>query len=337
MKPIARTFALLLPFVWTGCLDRHAGGTSTETENAVVARSFLVDSVLPHADLPVDEPVVATLRLDSSLFDFSASRPDGKDLEIARMDGKAIPFEIVFWDPAASRGRLRARIDTSLRGHDARLQVRSGLSPATRFSSTAVWAGIPSARRLAWNSALVDDFESGNLLNSRLPVSSFWFLGGSLTASGSAPANSGRTGTSLHLVCSPGQCGSDRALLTATMLANSPRSFRALDSIEFWTRGSGSVWIAFESLDSVQMGRMQRGRLDSLQPRRCWTSKTLDTTWRRWSIKPSEFDDADGLSGNVGWPALRDSINYLTVLLQNGSELWIDDIRLHGIELDDLR
>lgn len=337
MKRTIRTFALLLPFAAAGCLDERIGGTSTETENAVVARAFLVDSVLPETDLPADEPVVATLRLDSSRFDFSASRADGKDLEVARMDGQPIPFEIAFWDPAISRGRLRVRIDTSLRGSDTRLQVRSGLSPATRFSSTAVWADIPSARRLAWNSALVDDFESGNLLYNRLPVSSFWFLGGSLTASGSAPANGGRTGTSLHLVCSPGQCGTDRTLLTATMLANSPRSFRALDSIEFWTRGSGSVWIAFESLDSVQMGRMQRGRLDSLEPRRCWTSRTLDTTWRRWSIKPSDFDATDGLTGNVGWMALRDSINYLTVLLQNGSELWIDDIRLHGIELDDLR
>lgn len=337
MRRATQTFCLFLSLAVAGCLDERVGGTSTETENAVVARSFLVDSILPHADLPADDPVVATLRLDSSRFDFSASRPDGKDLEIARMDGQAIPFEIVFWDPASSRGRLRARIDTSLRGHEARLQVRSGLPPAARASSSAVWKDIPWSRRLAWNSALVDDFESGNLLNNRLPVSSFWFLGGSLTASGSAPAGSGRTGTSLHLVCSPGQCGTDRTLLAATMMANSPRSFRTLDSIEFWTRGSGSVWIAFESLDSVQMGRLQRGRLDSLQPRRCWTSKTLDTTWRRWSIKPSEFDDADGLSGNVGWPALRDSINYLTVLLQNGSELWIDDIRLHGIELDDLR
>lgn len=337
MKPALKASALLLSFALVGCLDERIGGTSTETENAVVARAFLVDSILPNADLPAHEPVVATLRLDSTRFDFSASRADGQDLEVARMDGKAVPFEISFWDPANSRGRLRVRIDTSLRGPDSRLQVLSGLSAAQRSSSTAVWQGIPWARRLAWNSALVDDFESGNLLNNRLPVSSFWFLGGSLTASGLAPANSGRTGTSLRLVCSPGQCGPDRALLAATMMANSPRSFRSLDSIEFWTRGSGSVWIALESLDSVQMGRLQRGRLDSLQPRRCWTSKTLDTTWRRWSIKPSEFDAADGLSGNVGWSALQDSINYLTVLLQNGSELWIDDIRLHGIELDDLR
>lgn len=337
MNLAIRTFALILPFAATGCLDERIGGTSTETENAVVARAFLVDSVLPRTDLPADEPVVATLRLDSSRFDFSASRADGQDLEIARMDGQAIPFEIAFWDPMNSRGRLRVRIDTSLRGTDERLQVRSGLSPANRASSTAVWAGIPSARRLAWNSSLVDDFESGSLLHNRLPDSSFWFLGGSVSASGPAPANAGRTGTSLHLACSPGQCGTDRTLLAATMLANSPRSFRSLDSIEFWGRGPGHVWITFESLDSVQMGRLQRGRLDSLQPRRCWTSRTLDTTWRRWSIKPSEFNTADSLSGNVGWTALRDSINYLTILFENGSELWIDDIRLHGIELEDLR
>jgi len=337
VKRTIRSLALLLPLVGAGCLDERLGGTTTETENAVVARSFLVDSTLPVGPLPANEPVVATLRLDSSRFDFSASRPDGQDLEVARMDGVAIPFEIAFWDPTTSRGRLRVRIDTSLRRSDSRLQVRSGLSPAERASSDSVWAGIPSERRLAWYSSLVDDFESGTTLHNRLPDSSFWFLGGSLVASGLAPANSGRNGSSLHLTCLANQCDTGRALLAATLLANSPRSFRSLDSIEFWGRGSGRIWITLESLDSVQMGRLQRGRLDSLQPRRCWTSRALGTSWQRWSIKPSDFAAADSLSGNVGWLALRDSINYFTILLEGGSEMWVDDIRLHGVEPRDLR
>jgi len=34
---------------------------------------------------------------------------------------------------------------------------------------------------------------------------------------------------------------------------------------------------------------------------------------------------------------VRDSVNYVTFLVQGGSQLWLDDIRIHGIDRDDLR
>jgi hypothetical protein len=327
----------LLPMLVAGCLDERSAGTSTETENAVAARTFPVDSVLPPNCNSADHPVVATLRLDSSEFDFSTSRADGKDLEVSRTDGRAIPFEIVFWEPSAKQGRLRVRIDPSLRAPGARFQVRAGLPPAARASDAAVWEGIPAELRTLWNSVLVDDFESGNLLRNRLPDSSFWYLGGALMSSGSAEAGSSRTGKCLHVTCATGQCAVDRTILAATLLANTPRSFHSLDSIEFWARGSGRLWITLESLDSIQLGRVSRGRIDSLEPRRAWTSRILGGDWTRWSIRPTDFDSADGIAGNVGWAALRDSINYLTFLVDNGTEIWIDDIRLHGLVPDDLR
>jgi len=337
MNSRIRTFAALLPLAATGCLNERLAGTSTETENALAARSFSVDSVLPANDLPPDVPVVATLRLDASKFDFATTRADGQDLSVAGPDDKRIPFEVVYWDPAHSRGRLRVRIDTALRKPGSRFEVRSGLPPAARASSEEVWARIPSEQKLSWTSVMVDDFEGGSLLHNRLPNASFWYQGGFAPVSGLAQNIAGRSGSSLHQGCTIGQCDTSRTLLGATLLANSPRGFRSLDSIELWARGSGRIWIALECLDSIQMGRMQRGRLDSIETRRTWTSRTLDTSWHRLSIRPGDFDAPDGQNGNVGWTALRDSVNYFTFLLEKGTDVWIDDIRLHGILAEDLK
>ena len=281
--------------------------------------------------------MVATLRLDSADFDYSKSRLDGKDLDVVRSDGQSIPFEIVYWDPLASKGRLHVRIDPSLRAPGTRFSLRSGLPAAPRSSETAVWEGIPPERRLLWNTTLIDDFESGDLLHTPLPVSSFWYMGGYLPASGLAKADSNRIGSSLHLACVVGQCTNKKGLLGATLLATEPREFRSLDSLELWARGSGRLWIALESLDSIQLGRLQRGRLDSVQTRRTWTSFALTTRWQRFAVSPSTFDSATGLEGNIGWNEIRDSINYLTILLENGSDVWLDDIRLYGILPADLK
>lgn len=337
MKRVLGCLALAAPLVCVGCLDDRHAGTSTETENAVAARLFPVDSVLPDLFNAAEHPVVSTLRLDSAGFDFSNSRPDGMDVEVSRPDGQAVPFEIVYWDPTAAIGRLRVRIDPTLRTPGSQIRLRAGLPPENRASSASVWEGILPGFRTAWNSVLVDDFEGGDLTHSRLPISSFWYLGGYLPASGLAKADSGRTGNSLHLACVVGQCTNQKGLMGATLLASSPREFRSLDSLELWARGGGRLWVALESLDSIQMGRMQRGRIDSIQTKRAWKSFDLTARWSRVSITPADFQAPDGLEGNVGWSAIRDSINYLTILLENGSDVWIDDIRLHGIVPDDLK
>lgn len=337
MKTSARLLALSLLPLGSGCWEQRHSGTSSETENAVAARVFAVDSVLPEAFNAPEHPVVSTIRLDSAGFDFSVSRPDGRDLEVSRLDGRTVPFEIVYWDPLVHRGRLHVRIDPSLRDPGSKFRLRAGLSPASRASSEQVWEGIPVRFRTAWNSVLVDDFEGGDLQHTRLPISSFWYMGGFLPASGLAKADSGRSGNSLHLACVVGQCTNQKGLLGATLLASDPRPFRSLDSLELWARGGGRLWIALESMDSIQLGRVKRGRIDSVQTKRAWTSINLTSGWQRIALTPASFDAPDGVAGNVGWSAIRDSVNYLTLLLENGSDVWLDDIRLHGIVPDDLR
>jgi hypothetical protein len=110
-----------------------------------------------------------------------------------------------------------------------------------------------------------------------------------------------------------------------------------MDSIVFQARGSGRVRLSLEHLDSSQIQLVYQGRLGELHPSRTWTSRTLYAGWSRIALRPADFDAADGLSGNVGWSGVRDSINYLTFFIEGGSEMWLDDIRFHGIVRGDLR
>lgn len=332
-----RMLAVLTALAMAGCQEERSAGTTTETENAVSARAMRVDSLVSAPDRPAWAPFVATLRFDAGNFGFDQSGDSGLDLDVRGPDSLPIPFETVFWDRAARRGRLNVRVagDELLPG--ARLLLFWRLPAARRSDRAATWAGIPDSQKLSSTTSLVDDFEGGSLLRNRLPYASFWFTGGSMSQSGLAASGSGRGGNAYHLACNPGQCDTGRVLLAATLLASSPRCFRSLDSVVFWARGSGKVRMAFEGVDSAQMQLIIRGRLDSLQPRRAWCARPLDTAWKRIALRPSDFDPADGKGGNVGWTALRDSVNYITFLIEGGSELWLDDIRLHGVAPGDLR
>jgi len=278
MKRTARLLAILPFLVLAGCFEDQSAGTSTETENAVSARSILVDSVVDSGDLTFPGPTVAVLRFDAGNFDFTRTDDSGRDIDVQTYQGNPIPFEIVDWDRVAARGRLDVRISGPLLVPGARFLLRWNQPLSRRSDPFAVWAGIADSQALSLNSVLVDDFEGGSTLHNRLPDSSFWYIGGALPQSGLAAAGSGRSGNALELVCATGQCDTGRVLLAATLLASSPRSLRSMDSLEFWARGSGTVWVSLEHMDSLQLLLIQQGKLDSLQPKRAWASHVLDTS-----------------------------------------------------------
>lgn len=308
-----------------GCQAERSTGTTTETENAVAARTIPVDSILSSDERPLAGPAIATLRFNANNFDFAKSMDSGRDLSVNRLDGSIVPFEIVHWDRAAYQGRIHVRIDGPLLLlPNSKFEFRWNLPKAHREDSDAVWAGLDDNQRLFANSVLVDDFEKGNLLKNRLPDSSFWYIGGSLPPSGIFAAGQGRQGSAVRVSCFTGQCDTGRVVLAATLLAKTPRSLRAMDSLVFWTRGTGRIWIAMEHMDSARIVR-------------AWTSRSLDSAWKRILIRPSDFDVPDGHPDNIGWTALRDSINYVTFLIEGGKEMWIDDVRLHGITPGDLK
>lgn len=304
-----------------GCGDIRSAGNSTETENSVMARSISVDSILDAGNHPLDVPTIATLRFASTNLDFSQVDSEGRDLVLETKSGSPVPFQIVFWDKTIARGLLRVRLDTSLLAPGSRFLFRWGQGLARRSDSTAVWTGIGDSQRVAVTSVLVDNFERG-VLNNQLPDTSFWFIAALGSGTGLAPAGEGRSGSALRLVVSSPQT-SGQYVLASTLLAPTPRSFRAMDSVVAWVRGTGKVRIAMEHMGGSGI-------------QRAWAARSLTPDWQRVCVRPQDFDSAEG-SGNIGWTGVRDSINYVTFVIEDGSELWVDDVRIHGIVRGDLQ
>lgn len=309
-----------------GCSDGRVVGNSSETENTLTAQSLPVDSLLPAWNRPVASATVATLRLDASNFDFSRSDSVGSTVAVERQDGTPIPFERVFWDKLSARARLRIRIDTPLLAKGARIVLACARPSAERSDPAAVWSALPDSQKLALASVHVDDFEGGSMQNL-LPLPHTWYRGMSDSAKvnwftlGSAGA--GRSGNAIGIGYSASYL-TGRYALIGTELGSGPCSLRSLDSLVAWVRGSGTLAIAFDNLTGAGN-------------KKAWKRFQLDTAWRRVRVRPEDLDTADGIGGNIGWANVRDSVTNLTFLVMGGSEVWIDDVRLHGIDRDDLR
>lgn len=320
---MSRIFGLAAPLLvgamCTGCGDdnRLSGGTS-ETENVVIA----IDSVLPEWNRPGDRTTIATLRLTAARIDFPATDSLGRDIAVERLDGSPIPFEIVFWNKPGAQGRIRARIDTSLASPGSALRVSWNQAIARRSSPENTWAGISDSQRLAINSVLIDDFEDGDL-RSLVTNRSRWSLDAydSLLVDRSVVFDPSRNGSSMRLRCSSLVKGKGYALTQIALGA--PRSLRSMDSVVFWARGPSKVAIAF-SKNIPDLGV------------KAWKHVTLDSSWKRIVVTPTTFNRVDSIGGNFGWNVVRDSVTHLGFFVSEGTDLWIDDPRIHGIDRQDL-
>lgn len=327
MKRAGTLIAILLPLL-TGCFDDPVAGGTVETENTVAARTISVDSLLSPWSRPFSIPTVATLRLDSSNIPFGKMSSSGLDLSVERVDGEPLPFRVVVWDKRAFLGRIQVHLDPSLQRKDSKFKLRWGLKDSIRSDSQAVWSGISESQRFLLNSVLVDDFEDSSL-KSPLPNTGWWYSSNTDSATVSSPrlvdALRNRMGRALQITYSAPPSPSQYALLGLVLTA-APRSLRTLDSMVFWARGTGRVSIAF----------------DRFQPnisKKAWLTKALDSNWTRICIQPHQLDPAAplGEDENVGWEGVRDSVTNLSFFLRGGTSFWIDDIRLYGVNRDDLQ
>ncbi|MBK8803026.1 MAG: hypothetical protein IPN71_13420 [Fibrobacteres bacterium] len=307
-----------------GCAFDRSAGNSMETENSVSARTLSVDSLLI-SNLVFDTGLtIATLRLDSGNFDFARTDSAGHGIGFARESGTAIPFEVHFWDARAKLGRVRVRIERDLRFSKSRILMQAGWgSRGPTSDSLNTWKGISANQQQKLTSLLVDDFEDANV-TTRLPIPSSWragtVMGYTYTNPVNVPASRGRTGQAMYFSYT---APSPEYGVVATPI-NGPRSLRGLDSLVFWARGNGKVRVAFEHLTGNSGPKS-------------WTTRALDTAWTRYRILPQDLDSPDGIASNVGWLAVRDSVTDLSFITQGGSEIFLDDIRLHGITPIDLR
>lgn len=323
--PPARAFLFTFAALLIGCADDRSAGGTTETDNMLAARTFDVDSLLGEGNASGKATTIAMLRLNTSNALFDSTSPKGADLAVETIDRVPIPFRVVYWDKQASIGRIEVRIAPALQGSKHRIRLRWDLKDSVRSDSTAVWRGISSSQRLALTSVLVSDFEQ-NSLQTLLPVPGPWTTNfGGDSASISDPevvlADAGRDGRAIHVsYTAPIKVSYARL---GVPLGNRPYILRSLDSIEFWARGAKTiVTVAFEC--------------NTVSNKKAWTPRYPDSTWKRFTVRPSELDSPSVNGGNVGWLGVRDSVTHLGFFVAQGNQAWFDSIRLHGIAREDL-
>lgn len=318
------------------CADRDmvAGGTGTGTDNVVTARSLSlsIDSAMDPSQGSTSSPVPLLLRLDSSNFRFQDARDDGADLRPSLPDGRPLPFVLRDWDKAARRASLWVRIDSFRRKTGDRVVLKWGDSDTTAGSAPVeMWRGVPDSVRLSRASLLLTDFESGTG-NVQLPCRCNTFYTGE-TVSGAlvlplthskidsaiAPAGNGRSGRALHVVYST--TGLNYGLI-GTKLGRAPNRLAGLDSLVLWIRGKGMIRLALENSTDTASGS------------KAWLSIRPDSAWKRYAIRPVDFNPPAATAR--GWDAIKDSVNTLSFFFHDGGEMWIDDIRFHGLTSSDI-
>lgn len=282
---------------------------------------------------PLASNTVLTLKLDSSTFDFSQAQPDGRDIRLLNAAGELLEIQRVRWDTLTRKAVLRLRIHKYSDTLDNWV-LKWGNEHAIEPGNPNVWAGLSDSLFLALNSVEVSDFENQSSQNT-LPypiMKSSWYTGVSEKATISpsidsnfvdalVPADSGRSGTAAHFTY---KADYPEWALIGTRLGPGPRSLSTLDSIVFWFRGNGNYSVTFENLDTIRT-------------RKAMYNGITNSSWTRIRVRPKDLIAADSIGGNYGWNFVKDQITHLTFFASNGSEFWIDDIRMFGISRDDLK
>ena len=325
MKPCAKPLLAAFLVLFWGCGDDRSAGISFETEN-VSARAVLdVDSIAPPAQRLGWYPYVATVRLDSSMIDID-SASGGANLVVEQMDRTPVAFAIQRWMPAEGWARIVVRLEGDLLAGGRKLVVRNDDKRLHNADLAAVWAWIPDSLRNSWTSVLLDDFEHGALTNL-LPNQAVWSTrkadSATMTTPTLVPAGLGRSGTAVRFEYDAPLSRNDYVLFQTT-LAPHPVNFGGLDSIVFWTRGTGILSL---SLDHNWKGGSSK----------TWMHDDLDTVWTRWRVRPQDFDPPSQSAGNKGWESVHDSITHITFFATGSGYVTIDDIRIHGLNRDDFR
>lgn len=324
--------ALLAALLLAGCgEDRAAGNNGTSTDNVLTAR-ISIDSVAFALARPDTGAYPLLVRLDSGAVRHDLTLPAGADLSVRFDDDSPAVFAVREWDRTSRLASVWVKIPRPLLGRNRQLRISYGDGVPRSLSDTqAVWKGVSPTLRRNLTSLVLADFEQDSLLTPLPCACNRWYANASpgtnlLTPAPGKPIESaivadptGKRTWVLHMSWN-GPVG--HWVLAGTRLGTRNHRLRTLDSITLRARGSGVLRVALED-----------GR-DSSERSKAWAPVTLEPEWKRVVIRPSDFDPPD--QWNYGWFAVRDRVNTFTLFGQQGTDLWVDDVVLHGVGPQDL-
>lgn len=293
-------------------------------------REIEMEEVASDWMLPLADTTIVFVRLDSN-FNFSESMINGNDLRFTDLNGNVLRSKIVSWDDSLMNAKIMVRLE----GSDGigSIQMHWGRKASADINDTNIWEGIPDSLMQAINSITLIDFESGKL------ESAFKYADGTtrewyykpqeatVTVTPSVDniedafvKDDARGGTVFHWAAT----SENKSLwsMIGSRINQHPANFSGLDSASFYAKGTGELGFVLEVLDEPT------GKVKYVD--------TLTGEWKRYSLTPEDFVEGDGKYGNMGWDFVRPRTTTFMLWVVGNAEIWLDDIRLYGINRDDL-
>ncbi len=301
-------------------------------ENAI---RFMPSELISDWMRPLSFPTVLVLRLDTTNFDFQKAAKDGSDIRLYDGAGDLIPFEIDGWDTTLNSATLNIRVENAADTVRPWL-LTWGDKKAAKLKDVNVWKGLGDSLVAALNSVEILNFESGtkyNALPAPLNNKFDWYIQphdsatvknnlDSKPTNGIEKADRAIFGKNvLHVQYQANKLG--RYVVIGTRIAEHSHDLSRLDSVEVWLKGDGDYEIILETI------------VESDTNYKTTYKGSVNEKWTRVAVTPKDFTNADGKSYH-GWNVTRNKITRFTIFVYNGSDIWIDNVRMYGINLDDL-
>lgn len=300
-------------------------------ENAI---RFMPSELISDWMRPLSFPTVLIMRLDSTNFDFKKAAKDGSDIRLFDGSGNLLPFEIDSWDTTLASAVLNIRVESA--ADTVRPWILSwGNKKAAKLKDINVWKDLSDSLVNALNSVEILNFDEGTQYNALPePLRNYWYIQphDSATLSdamkkdllnGIVKADSSIFGKKvLHIEYSAdGDKG--QYVVFGTRIAAHQHDLSRLDSVEVWLKGNGDYEIILETI------------VESDTNYKTTYKASANKQWTRIVVTPDDFTNADGKSYH-GWDVTRNKITRFTIFAYNGTDLWIDNVKMYGINLDDL-
>ena len=298
------------------------------------SKSVYADSLISSWMRPLVVPAVVTLRLDSNNFDFTSAKGDGSDVHLLDKDGNDVPMQIDLWDSTRQHASINVRIENE-KDTSAKWTLEWGDPYAKPQQQASVWDSVSDSVWYALNSVEIFNFDSRSIYNDLpAPLSRHnWYVQlhavDTLTDSVTVTTlntttmlqsdTKGRSGSVMHLEYTADY---PDYMVIGTRIASKTHDWGRMDSIVVWLRGDGDYEIILENLDTeLNYKASYKGKAKS--------------SWERLSLRPEDFSYT--IRDYHGWDIIRDKITHFTVFAYNGTEIWLDNVRIYGVNPDDFK
>lgn len=329
------------PAIGEGTFNLQAGATfkagtletpKTSDENLKLwpySRSTSIDSIVPEWMKPITDTTIISIRLDSSNFNFKEAMPNGNDLRFTDQDSNRLESKIVYWNDTLQNAKILLRLENSKNINE--ILMYWGNTASLDINADNIWNNISDSLYKEINSLEIFNVNAGNLntpFNYADGPRSWYFM----------PQDTNVTtipSTEKALDAIEESENGEKVFhwksqstkpnlwsMVGIRLNNRPSDLSYIDSISFTAKGSGELGFAIEVLDEPT------GKAKYVN--------YLDSTWKTFTFTSADFMEADQKYGNKGWDFVITRLTTISIWIVGDSEMWLDKVRIYGINRDDV-